>query len=225
MTQRRLFAAAIASTMLLAGIAVAEKPPSTWDGLVLVKSKRLDLVYLQPGADFRGYSKVMLEPTEVAFHKRWQRDHNSSSRTLSSRISDRDIQKALSAGVTESTEIFTKSWTKAGYAVVAEPGPDVLRIKTGVINITVNAPDTGSAGATYSFAQEAGTATLFIEVRDSLTGALLGRAVDQGIAGDNTVGQRTSASNRGDFRDMVEDWASISVKGMSELKELSPVEP
>lgn len=71
MTQRRLAGAAIASAILLAGVAAAAKPPSTWDGLVLVGSKRLDLVYLQPGADFRGYSKVMLDPTEVAFHKNW----------------------------------------------------------------------------------------------------------------------------------------------------------
>jgi hypothetical protein len=135
------------------------------------------------------------------------------------------MQKAISAGVTASSEIFTQAWSKAGYQVVAEPGPDVLRLKTGVINIDVNAPDTRTPGRTYSFAEEAGSATLFIEVRDSMTGALLGRAVDQQIAGDNSVGRRTSVSNRGDFRDMVEEWATVSVRGMAELKELSPVQP
>lgn len=225
MTQRRLAGAAVASAILLAGVAAAAKPPSTWDGLVLVGSKRLDLVYLQPGADFRGYSKVMLDPTEVAFHKNWQRDHNSSSRSLSSRVSDRDVQKAVSAGVTAASDIFTEAWSKAGYEVVATPGPDVLRVKTGVINVTVNAPDMPSAGITYSFADEAGSATLFIEARDSVTGALLGRAVDQRVAGDNTIGQRTRGTNRDDFRDLVEEWATISVRGMTELKELSPVQP
>ena len=225
MTQRRLLGAAIGSVVLLAGVAVAAEAPSTWDGLVLVESKRLDLVYLQQGADFRGYSKVILEPTEVSFRKNWRRDHNSSSRSLSSQISDRDVQKAMSVGVTAANEIFAKAWSKAGYQVVAEPGPDVLRVKTGVINIDVSAPDTRSAGPTYSFADEAGSATLFIEARDSLTGALLGRAVDQRIAGDNTIGRRTSGTNRGDFRDLVEEWATISVRGMAELKQLSPVQP
>jgi hypothetical protein len=34
---------------------------------------------------------------------------------------------------------------------------------------------------------------------------------------------RTSVSNRGDFRDQVQDWANISVRGLSELKSLSPI--
>ena len=37
-----------------------------WDGLVEVKPKRLDAAYLLPGADFRPYTKLMLEPVEVA---------------------------------------------------------------------------------------------------------------------------------------------------------------
>jgi hypothetical protein len=52
---------------------------------------------------------------------------------------------------------------------------------------------------------------------------LLGRAVDQQVAGDNTMGWRSSVSNRGDFRDLVERWAKLSVQGMTELKTLSPI--
>ena len=62
-----------------------------------------------------------------------------------------------------------------------------------------------------------------IEVRDSATGTLLGRAVDRRIVGDNMVGWRSSVTNKGDFRNVVKTWADISVKGMSELKALSPV--
>jgi len=36
---------------------------------------------------------------------------------------------------------------------------------------------------------------------------------------------RTSVSNRGDLRDQVERWADISVRGMAELKALSPITP
>ena len=55
--------------LLLAGY--RQSPAAKLDGLVRVKSKRLDVVYLQPGADFRSYTKVMLDPTEVAFAKNW----------------------------------------------------------------------------------------------------------------------------------------------------------
>ena len=219
-----IFAAAVAAAVQVAG-PVAAKPPPNWDGLVQVKAKRLNLVYLQPGADFRRYTKVMLTPTELAFEKNWQREHNSGSRSLSSRISDSDIQDALKKGVAAADDIFADAWTKAGYAVVAEPGPDVLRVNTGIVHIRVSAPDQPTAGRSYNFAGEAGSGTLFVEARDSTTGALLGRAIDQRIAGDNSAAWRTSSSNRADFRAMVERWATASVRGMDELKSLSPIQP
>ena len=225
MKRLMLFAAAIASVSMLSGPAALAKPPANWDGLVQVKSKRFDLVYLQPGADFRGYTKVLVEPTEVAFAKNWQRDYNSSSRGLSTRISDRDVQDAVVAGVKAANDIFANAWAKGGYTVVTEPGPDVLRIKTGIVNITVNAPDRPAAGRSYSFSGEAGFATLFVEARDSQTGALLGRAIDQAIAGDNSAAWRTAVGNRADFRQMVERWADISVRGMSVLKSLPATQP
>jgi hypothetical protein len=100
-----------------------------------------------------------------------------------------------------------------------------MRVKTGVVNVWVTAPDQPTAGRSYSFSQEAGHATLFVEARDSMTGALLGRAVDQRIVGDNFTTWRTSVSNRGDFREQVEQWADVSVRGISELKALSPIRP
>jgi hypothetical protein len=202
---------------------VGAKAPTTWEGLVQVKSKRLDFVYLQPGADFRGYTKVILEPTEVAFAKNWQRDYNRSHRTLSARISDSDVEEAVTKGVAAARDLFSRAWTEAGYEIVNAPGPDVLRVQTGVVNIHVNAPDKMSSARTYNFAGEAGQATLFVEARDSMTGALLGRAVDQRIVGDNNTAWRTSVSNRSDFRNQVEQWARSTVRGMSELKALSPM--
>ena len=221
--RRPLFTGAIAVLMIAAGAADAAKPPTTWDGLVQVKSKRLDLVYLQPGADFRAYTKVMIEPTEVSFARDWQKEYNRSTRSLSSRVSDKDVQQTISDAVKAADGIFANAWTKGGYAIVSEPGPDVMRVKTGVVNVWVTAPDRPTAGRSYSFSQEAGHATLFVEARDSMTGALLGRAVDQRIVGDNFTTWRTSVSNRGDFREQVEQWADISVRGMTELKALSPI--
>jgi hypothetical protein len=101
----------------------------------------------------------------------------------------------------------------------------VLRVTTGILNISVNAPDTMTAGITRTYSDEAGHATLVVEVRDSVTGALLGRAVDQQIAGDYTTGWRTAMTNRSDFRQIAEQWARESVKGMAELKARSPIAP
>ena len=60
---------------LMASAAIAQDS-GNWDGLVEVKGKRLDAVFLLPGADFRAYKKVMMDPVEVAFVKNWARDYN-----------------------------------------------------------------------------------------------------------------------------------------------------
>ena len=221
---KRTFLLCTLAGLVLTAPAVAA-PPSTWDGLVQVPSKKAKLAYLQPGADFRPYTKVLIEEPDVAFQKNWARDYNRSERSISRRISDSDVQHAVSQGVTKAGEIFAQEWTKAGYTVVNAPGPDVLRVRVGIVNIRVSAPDQQTAGRSHSFAGEAGSATMFVEARDSETNALLGRAVDQRLAGDNPSNWRTAASNRSDFRELVRDWATASARAMSELKARSPVKP
>ena len=85
---RRLFlcAAALAPALVQPLAALARDLPPTWDNLVLVKSKRLEAVYLLPGADFRTYTKVMLDPTEVAFRKDWMRDYNEQARVFNTKV-------------------------------------------------------------------------------------------------------------------------------------------
>ena len=124
---RRLLATCIALALIgaTAPPAAAAAPPPTWDGLSLVKAKKVQAVYLLPGADFRGYSKVMIDPTEVAFKKDWVRDYNS--RAVSSRISDADAKKMLEAARTGIEGIFRQAYADAGYQVVTEPGADVLQ--------------------------------------------------------------------------------------------------
>ncbi|MGH6911325.1 MAG: DUF3313 family protein [Phenylobacterium sp.] len=203
--------------------ALAAKAPTTWDGLVRLKSKRLDYVYLLPGADFRGYTKVMLDPTELAFKKNWLRDYNNQTSSLSSRLSEKDLQKTIAEATPVASEILAQAFKDGGYPVVTEPGPDVLRVRTGVVDISISAPDVMTAGRSRSYAGEAGYATLVIEARDSVSGALLGRAVDGKVAGDNSTLIRNRVTNRGDFRQLMKSWASISVKGMAELKARSPI--
>lgn len=224
MDRRQLIPAVfLAFTVVTAAPALAAKPPQTWDGLIQVKTKGFDLVYLAPGATFTGYTKVKLDPTEVTFEKNWRRDYNSQGLGVSRDISEKDVQKAITQGVAGASEIFAEEFNKGGYPVVTEAGPDVLWLRTGVLNVRVSAPDTMDPGRTYSFANDAGEATYFIEVRDSQTGALLGRAVDRRVVGDNTYGQRNRVTNRMDFRRVVERWAELSLRGLNELKARSPI--
>ena len=117
MKRFRLIVPAVALALTIPSASVAKGPPAEWDGLVRVASKQLAYVYLQPGADFRGYSKVMLEPTEVAFHKNWMKDYNRTQRSLSGKVSDRDVEEAVAAGIKASSDIFAKAWQAGGYTL------------------------------------------------------------------------------------------------------------
>lgn len=198
------------------------RPPDNIEGLYKVPSKRFDTVYLLPGADFRPYTKVMFDTPEVAFKKNWQRDYNSNVVGTDRRISDQDAQKILDAARTGLVDVFSKAYTAGGYQVVTSPGPDVLRLKTSVVNLDVVAPDTLTAGRSRTFSREAGSATLVVEARDSQTGALMGVAVDTRDIGDSMPYVRNSVTNRSDFSQAFQHWAKIGLDGLNELKQLSP---
>jgi len=220
MIDRRHMTLAAASLLAAAPMApaLAAKAPADWDGLVRVKSKRMEFVYLAPGADFRPYTKVSLDPTELAFRKNWQRDYNSTAVGLSGRISDSDVQRVIAEGGKAATAIFTQAFSEGGYPVTTAPGPDVIRVRTAVVNLTVSAPDMKTSGRSRTFSQEAGQASFVVEARDSMTGALLGRAVDHRLAGDTGAWMRNSVTNKGDFRVLVKQWAKNAVVGLNTLK-------
>lgn len=210
-------------TLVMLGASVpatvaAQEEKTTWDDLHLVKSARSQRLYLLPGADFRPYNKVMLDPTEVAFRKNWVRDYNRSSGTVSRRISDEDVDRASKEISKGFGDIFAEEYQKAGYQVVQSPGPDVLRVRTAVIDLAVNSPDLRSASRTYSASWEAGEATVVVEARDSATGALLGRALDRRLAGDNRAYLRNSVTNKADFKILFRKWAKDSIEGLNRLK-------
>lgn len=203
----------------------ASKAPTSWDGLVPVKGKSMDYVYVMPGADFRPYGKVMLDPTEVAFKKNWLRDMNDSVST-SRRMTEGDVAKIMEAARSGFEDIFREAFEQAGYQVVTTPGPDVLRIVTGVADLYINAPSAiEPVGISRTYTANAGEATLIVEVRDSESNALMGRVVDQRET-RSSAGQmqRTSSvTNRSDFRDLFRNWAKICARGLGELKALSPI--
>src|SRR5215469_14213648 len=141
MIRRPNFAATLlAAALAFALPAAADSLPTSWDNLVKVDSKRFQGAYLLPGADFRQFNKIMLDPTEVAFKKNWQQDYNASA-SFDMRVTSEDVQNAIQRASTGFTDLLTKAYTAAGYQIVTTPGDDVLRVKTAVIDLTVTSPD------------------------------------------------------------------------------------
>jgi hypothetical protein len=214
----------LTSLLLLSGAGAAQQPTGE---LQSVKSKRLDHAYVLPGADFRPYTAILLEPVDAAFAKNWQRDYNNATRDLSSRISDEEAARLLADARTGAGEVFARAFTKAGYRIADRPGPDVLRVKVAISDLKVNAPDVQSAGRSRSYAREAGSATMLLEARDSVTDKLLGKASDSRDVGDSgsLTWQRNTVTNRSDFERTFTSWANAGVKALADLKAGGNVPP
>jgi hypothetical protein len=166
----------------------------------------------------------MLDPPLVAFRKNWLRDVNDSTAGVSRDVTDEDAKKILERAKSGFTDVFSKEFQKAGVTLVTEPGADVLRLSPGVIDLYINAPDTMSPGMSRTYTMEAGEATLILEARDSISNALLGRAVDRRETQGSGVATITSSvTNIAEFERLFSQWAKISIKGFNELKALGPV--
>lgn len=209
--------ASIVLGTLIAGSALAaDKPPAvSHDGLELVDKARFDVVYRRPGVDFSVYSKIMLDPVEVAFKKQWTQDFRQVSKN------DRErIRKELAE---EFHKVFVEELgQKGGYQIVDAPGPDVLRVTAGILELYINAPDTMSAGRSHTYALSTGEATLVAEARDSESGSVIARAADRERARESMALQWiTRAQNRADARAMLKKWAGAMHEGLDEARGVS----
>ena len=203
-----------------AGVAFGQSSESP-DGLVKVMPRRMELAWLRPGADFRPYTKVMVDPTQVAFQPQWFKDYNLNAQ-LGNWLSQEQANKIMAAAQTNFDDIFRDAFRKAGYEVVTVPGPDVLRVNSAILDLMVNAPLGDSTGQT-TWIISAGQAALIVEVRDSTTNALLGRVADRRATQDLGRQIATTATNLYDFRLLFNLWAGICTTALGELKAASPV--
>jgi len=210
------FSLALLATGIVAALLpamAADEPPMEWDGLARVKSKQIDHLYKLPDADFSGYKRVRLDPIEVEFDKNWK--PNESERSPSRRLTNSDLEKIKKTLAEEFNKVFTEELTKNGYPVVSEDGDDVLRVSAAIINLYITAPDKMSAGRSRTYTTNAGHMTLVAELRDSVTGKLMARAVDSVQARDTgTFMITTSVTNLASARTALSKWARVLREGL-----------
>jgi hypothetical protein len=223
----RLAAAALLGLALFPASAQPAREDVTAEGLVAVKSPKVERVWLLPGADFRPYKKVLLKNAEVAFQKNWLRNVNDTGTprlSSSGRVTEADALRILDAARAGFDKVWIQAFKAGGYEVVTAPGDDVLEVVPRVFDLYVNSPAGQRSGVKTSYTVEAGKAKLSMEVRDSRAGTLLGRLVDTRETLDSSMPtQATSASNAAEFERLFGLWAGIAVKGIENLKAISPV--
>ena len=215
--------AILVATIALASIPVVqakEAPPETTpEGLVLLKSTKSRVSYVKPGATFAQYNRVAILEPLVEFEKDWQKDYNNSHRGLEGRVSDKDIDRMKAGLAAEFKKVFTKELQdKGGYQVVTTAAPDVLVLRTALLNVEVNAPDLMTAGINATVVRSAGQMTLFLELWDSETNTLLARIMDAAADNDSFAKQANRVTNVQAADRILGDWAHELRVRLDEIK-------
>ena len=208
----------VLSTSLLS-VGCTTAPPSiqtgpdaelSFDGLHVVDNSRADKAWARPDFDMSAYSKVMLVGMgiEYAPAKNSGRTSMDRSRTGPFIISE-DTRTRFEALVQET---FQEEFAEIeNFEIVSEAGPDVLMVRGGLLDVESFVPEEAMnrAGRGGIYLQSIGEATIFLELRDSESGAILARSIDRRAAepiGD-TMMEANRVTNTTEVKRLVRYWA------------------
>jgi hypothetical protein len=207
---------------LTGGCATTTQAPATtaeWDGLVRQPNSQLRALFVRPGAPeyIKSFSSVMLEPVQVSFASSFENRRSSGS--AARRLNAADMAAIQNNLANLFRETFREELAAGGYALVDEPGPEVLRVNAEIVDLFIEAPAAAQpAGSSRTYTANSGRMTLVLEARDSVTGELLARAVDTRSGrrgGMMTV--TNQVTNTADARRAIRVWAVALREGLDEL--------
>lgn len=212
MNATKRIAGRVACVLLLSGLttswlrAAEEEANTTFDGLVPLEGAAAAMAYIDPAADFSVFERVAILEPLVAFRSNWLRDQNRS-RSRNVRASDVERIKQDTAELWK--QVFTEQLEAAGFEVVNEAAEDVLVLRPAIIDLDVNAPDVRTTARSRTYTASTGAATLYLQLIDSLTGDVLGRAADRQVANraGNFAVQANRVTNRADATRVFRRWS------------------
>jgi len=197
---------------VLGGTAFAAEPQAAGrardEGLVAVQSRNLDELYLRPNADLAAYRKVLIEPVRAEVRSDWVKNLNYT-RNVSRWVGPEDAKRMAAEAASSLESAMAETFKARGYEIVTAPEPGVLRLSPRIADLYVNAPDRYSPWNTKTFTRDAGQATLVLEARDAVSGALLARVLHHGTAREiGRINPASDVSNRFWFDTLFKRWAS-----------------
>ena len=151
---------------------------TTFDGLVRIDNSAFRDAWIDPDVDMTVYDKIILGSAEFEFRAVKKTPEATSLRRDNTRefyISDENREKLVETV----TSVFADELGKSRhFTITKEPGPDTLII-VGVLHDIVSRVPPRLLGAGEIYLASVGEATLVLEVRDSLSGETIYRAVDR----------------------------------------------
>ena len=154
----------------------AREPASvfTEDGLYRVEATQVGVVYLRPGASFATFDEVVFDPCTLAY-KSPPVARSIFRREIGNYLLDLDNSDRVTRAV---RMVLVRELDGRGdFRVVAEEGPNVLRVSCQIVDLVWETPD-AMGGETY-WVKRTGVMTLVLSVRDSESGTVLARIADR----------------------------------------------
>ncbi|MEO8019211.1 MAG: DUF3313 family protein [Pseudomonadota bacterium] len=206
---------AVLSTALLAGCKTLPGPEEvTADGLVRVASRASGGVYRAPDATFHQYQRIMLEPPTIGFVGGWRKNHPE--------VSDSEVARIRTAAIRIFREEFTRDLVKHGtYQFADSPAPDVLMVAPAVEDLDIPAPDAGGEAGNRTYTPGPVKMKVSGEIRDSMTGKLVGRVICyQGDEryGNGELRMANRISNEHEQRQAFASWTLLLHEALSVAK-------
>jgi hypothetical protein len=214
----KLIVSLLLATAATFAIAKADLPAVSHDGLHLMPDTKLRAVYMKPGADLSQFDKVKLLDAYVAFRKHWKREHNEDE-PFDHRVSDRDMKEIRDRVQKAFAKEFTKVLTEGGHQVVTSGGDGVLILRPAIVNLDITAPDIMSPDMSQTFVASAGSMTLYLELYDGKTNAIIARIIDPEAANNMGIAEVANrVTNTADFDRVVRRWAELLNKHLAHVK-------
>ncbi len=216
----------LTTTLILAVVLVActTAPPTiqtgpdaelSFDGLHKVDNSQADVAWARPDFDISGYTKIWLIGAGIEYRQVKNRGRTSVDRTRGGPYFIDDKSRAQFEELVGT--VFREELQKIEkYELVDGPGPDVLMIRGGLLDVTSYVPPDPVGGRSVVFLSSVGEATLVLELRDSETGTILARSVDRRAA--ETIGgtftRSNSVTNSAEARRLIRFWATRLREGL-----------
>ncbi len=188
----------------------------TYDGLHRVNNTRLDKVWVKPDIDLSKYDKILLESAGIQYRHpdaKSRYDRNADSFPLSEK-QKASLQQAIS-------EVFANELKKIeNYEFTEEPGPGVLDVTIGLMNVTSKVPREMTSARSSTYIADLGSATLILELRDSRTEESLARVIDSKRIEPVVARESNPVTNKMEVQRYARMWATRLVNSLDELHAL-----
>ena len=193
----------------------------TYDGLTRVDNTVMDTVWARTDIDIKGYDKIMFQGVGVEYRpakgpysgRTSALEHQRSSQTEFKL--DEATKAAFEAEVRDA--FLAELGTSKVYQIVEEAGPDVLLINSSLLDVVSRVPPE-TIGRSNIYISSVGEATLVLEIRDSMSGAIFARAVDRRAAErEGWLMDSNRVTNRAEVRRLARAWGRLLRQGLERL--------